>query len=43
MILDMISRLLRLTEVDGSMVPLKELDDTQRLEVGTKLNELIWL
>ena len=32
MILDMIARLPELTEVDGSIVPLKELDDTTGLK-----------
>jgi hypothetical protein len=38
MIIDMIARLPGLTEVDGSMIPLEELDDTTKdSKVGTGL------
>ena len=44
MILDMIARLPELTEVDGSMIPLEEHDDTTKgLEVGTGPVWLYWL
>ena len=44
MILDMIARLPILTEVDGSMIPLEELDDTTKdSKVARGQFVLIWL
>ena len=41
MILDMIARLPGLTEVDGSMIPLEEHDDTTRTRKGVARGRLV--